>query len=410
MSNITNFNSYGNYSNIYLYNNSRTNDKTNKLDNNISSMQTGGSQQSNALNDDEILNKIQNQTRFYQETWRKNIDSYTTNNNLGDAWFDICAVSDGEQIGLRNESFIKEIESKMQEKAKDNITSKDVKEAQRFLNEQMDSIMLMIYKSNPEVMEDTMEEDYKFYANNGLNRTININHIEMARDYPELKFDNHLSNLFLAYGIRTENNDLDTRFEEFLKNIQNNIQDKKIGGDIGEYVKKGVAAYRYEKMQMSGCNFFGQVTDMLSPALQEQITDAIAQVMSFYSQPNSVEFNGVKISWETQSITDTYGAFYHSFADIFLANIEIKYSQDFGDTTNDFLLSLSSNFDSSQTFFEVLEQRDKLEKENQELKTKQDYNAYGISKNTSIQTDSSSDSIMQTLLKESKGNKKNQGE
>ncbi|MDE5925112.1 MAG: hypothetical protein K2N75_05990 [Helicobacter sp.] len=115
---------------------------------------------------------------------------------------------------------------------------------------------------------------------------------------------------------------------------------------------------------MSGCNFFRQVTDMLSPALQEQITDAIAQVMSFYSQPNSIEFNGVKISWETQSITDTYGAFYHSFADIFLANIEIKYSQDFSDTTNDLLLSLASNFDSSQTFFEVLEQREKLGKEN----------------------------------------------
>ncbi|MBD5164667.1 MAG: hypothetical protein HDT10_02345, partial [Helicobacter sp.] len=68
----------------------------------------------------------------------------------------------------------------------------------------------------------------------------------------------------------------------------------------------------------------------------------------------------------------------------------------------DTFLSLSSNFDSSQTFFEVLEQRDKLEKENQELKTKQAYNAYGISKNTLIQTDSSSDSIMQTLFKESK--------
>ncbi|MDE5925113.1 MAG: hypothetical protein K2N75_05985 [Helicobacter sp.] len=196
MSNIANFNSYGNYSNIYLYNNSRTNDKTNKLDNNISSMQTGGSQQSNALNNDEILNKIQNQTHFYQEAWRKNIDSYTTNNNFRDAWFDVRAVSDGEQIGLRNESFVKEIESKMQEKVKDNITSKDVEEAQKFLNEQMDSIMLMIYKSNPEVMEDTMEGDYKFYANNGLNRTINVDHIEVARDYPELKFDNHLSSLF----------------------------------------------------------------------------------------------------------------------------------------------------------------------------------------------------------------------
>nr|WP_300691146.1 hypothetical protein [Helicobacter sp. UBA3407] len=78
--------------------------------------------------------------------------------------------------------------------------------------------------------------------------------------------------------------------------------------------------------------------------------------------------------------------------------------------SNDILAAIVSSFDSSQTFFEVLEQRDKLEKENQELKTKQDYNAYGISKNTSIQTDSSSNSIMQTLLKESKENKKNQGE
>ena len=161
---------------------------------------------------------------------------------------------------------------------------------------------------------------------------------------------------------------------------------------------------------MSGCNFFGQVTDMLSPALQEQITDAIAQVMSFYSQPNSIEFNGVKISWETQSITDTYGTFYHSFADIFLANIEIKYSQDFSDTTNDLLLSLASNFDSSQTFFEVLEQRDKLEKENQELKNKEAFLAYGILQNNFAKTDSQSDSIMQTLLKESKENKNNQGE
>ena len=72
-----------------------------------------------------------------------------------------------------------------------------------------------------------------------------------------------------------------------------------------------------------------------------------------------------------------------------------------GSPQEDILLSLSSNFDSSQTFFEVLEQRDKLEKENQELKTKQAYNAYGIPQNTFTKSDST-DSIMQTLLKESK--------
>ncbi|WP_276952575.1 hypothetical protein [Helicobacter rodentium] len=63
---------------------------------------------------------------------------------------------------------------------------------------------------------------------------------------------------------------------------------------------------------------------------------------------------------------------------------------------------LASSFDSSQTFFEVLEQRDRLEKENQELKNKEASIVYGISQNAFTKTDSQSDSIIQTLLKESK--------
>ena len=68
---------------------------------------------------------------------------------------------------------------------------------------------------------------------------------------------------------------------------------------------------------------------------------------------------------------------------------------------SDIFASLSSNFDSSQTFLEVLEQRDKIEKENQELKNKETLLVYGISPNTLAKSDST-DSIMQTLLKESK--------
>lgn len=63
---------------------------------------------------------------------------------------------------------------------------------------------------------------------------------------------------------------------------------------------------------------------------------------------------------------------------------------------------LASSFDSSQTFFEVLVQRDRLEKENQELKNKEASIVYGISQNAFTKTDSQSDSIIQTLLKESK--------
>ncbi len=158
-------------------------------------------------------------------------------------------------------------------------------------------------------------------------------------------------------------------------------------------------------MRSTGYNFFAAVTDKLSPALQEQITDAIAQIMSFYSQPHSMEMNGYKISWEsTYESCDTGGLFgaYGALHNGGCFDISIEFATPNPALSQDTLLSLSSNFDSSQTFFEVLEQRDKLEKENQELKTKQAYNAYGISKNTLIQTDSLNDSILQTLLKESK--------
>lgn len=68
------------------------------------------------------------------------------------------------------------------------------------------------------------------------------------------------------------------------------------------------------------------------------------------------------------------------------------------------LASLASNFDSSQTFLEVLEQRDRLEKENQEFKNKQVSIACGILQNNFAKSDST-DSIMQTLLRELKENK-----
>ncbi|WP_300668967.1 MULTISPECIES: hypothetical protein [Helicobacter] len=110
---------------------------------------------------------------------------------------------------------------------------------------------------------------------------------------------------------------------------------------------------------------------------------------------SSFKVDNYTISWDGNS----------TLFNAYLNGSKISIASQF--SSNDFL---ASSFDATQSIFDILNQRDKLEKENQELKTKQDYNAYGISKNTSIQTDSSSDSIIQTLLKESKENKKNQGE
>lgn len=169
-------------------------------------------------------------------------------------------------------------------------------------------------------------------------------------------------------------------------------------------IQDAVYKYRANKMEATGYSFFAAVTDKLSPALQEQITDAIAQVMSFYSQPHSMEINGYKISWE---FSGGYNPYPHLQSHAILYdescfNISIEFSTPNSTLTQNTSLSLASNFDSSQTFFEVLEQRDKLEKENQELKNKEAFLAYGILQNNFAKTDSQSDSIMQTLLKESK--------
>ncbi|MBX7491026.1 hypothetical protein [Helicobacter turcicus] len=70
---------------------------------------------------------------------------------------------------------------------------------------------------------------------------------------------------------------------------------------------------------------------------------------------------------------------------------------------------LVSNFDSTQSIFEILEQKDRLERKNQELKEEskkqQALKDSGISNTTFIKTDSKSDSIMQTLLKDSQKSK-----
>ncbi|MBX7491030.1 hypothetical protein [Helicobacter turcicus] len=76
---------------------------------------------------------------------------------------------------------------------------------------------------------------------------------------------------------------------------------------------------------------------------------------------------------------------------------------------DELLAFLSSNFDSTQSIFEILEQKDRLERKNQELKEEskkqQALKDSGISNTTFIKTDSKSDSIMQTLLKDSQKSK-----
>jgi len=133
--------------------------------------------------------------------------------------------------------------------------------------------------------------------------------------------------------------------------------------------------------------------ERLSQNQQNKIADALdtAQVyllnQSGFSESKSFQLGNAIIAWNGNE---------SPFRDYSDGIVQITFLE------SDILASLSSNFDSSQTFFEVLEQRDKIEKGNQELKNKETLLIYGISPNTLTKSDSTSDSIMQTLLKESK--------
>ena len=385
-------NTYNNYMGAYtsLYSNSN---KTSNTQDSLSPLQDN-TEQTN-LSDSEILDKISNQTHFYQESWREIIDG--TKSPAG-----FFALSQSVSFYEQDKGFISKIDTKLQEKATKNITLQEVEEAQEFLNKQMDNVMLELYKKNPELMESTMKRDYDFYANDGLK-----DNYKPSEEIANLQFDRKISNLLLEYAIRTEAQELDKRVENFLIEIKRDVQNGNTDEITSSTLAMGVGTYRREKMLMSGYSFFSQVTDMLSPAQQEKITDAISSVLSFYSRSNSIDINGTKVSWETQG-EDVYSIYgYGSDITMGVACIDVKI--EYNTSNDDFLFPLNAknyNFDTTQSIFDILNQKEKLEKENQDLKNKQAIEAYsygnGYSSTLTSKTSKEIDSFINQMIKEAK--------
>ena len=392
-------NTYNNYMGAYtsLYSNSN---KTSNTQDSLSPLQDN-TEQTN-LSDSEILDKISNQTHFYQESWREIIDG--TKSPAG-----FFALSQSVSFYEQDKGFISKIDTKLQEKSTKNITLQEVEEAQEFLNKQMDSVMLELYKKNPELMENTMKRDYDFYANDGLK-----DNYKPSEEIANLQFDKRISNLLLDYGYRTEVKELDNAFENFLVKIKRDVQNGNADEITSLDLSRAVGTYREEKMAMSGYSFFAQVTDMLSPAQQEKITDAISSVLSFYSRSNSIDINGTKVSWETQG-EDVYSIYgYGSDITMGVACIDVKI--EYNTSNDDFLFPLNAknyNFDTTQSIFDILNQKEKLEKENQDLKNKRAIESHRANTINPLESkskvdskshllESKSDFIFREILKDSK--------
>ena len=143
---------------------------------------------------------------------------------------------------------------------------------------------------------------------------------------------------------------------------------------------------------------------MLSPAQQEKITDAISSVLSFYSRSNSIDINGTKVSWETQG-EDVYSVYGYG-SNITMSSSCIDVKIEYNTSNDDFLLPLNAknyNFDTTQSIFDILNQKEKLEKENQDLKNKQAIEAYSYGNGySSTLTSKEIDSFINQMIKEAK--------
>ncbi|PZT48929.1 hypothetical protein B6S12_01135 [Helicobacter valdiviensis] len=385
MASVSNtYNSYvlnGAYTSLYKTSNPKV---SNTQDDVFISLQGNNKEQTN-LSDNEILEKIRNQTHTYQEAWRKSL-------NVNDM---VCYTNESALYSDDTDiNFINNIDTQLKQNMNKKITLQEAEEAQEFLNKQMDSIMLELYKKNPKLMEDTMKKEYDFYTNGGFSGDY-----KPSEEIANLQTDRKLSSILLAYQERVEQDNIDKDFSNFIKGFKENFKEEEIDEETLAYFKKNIDFYLRAKQDASGYHFFSYVTDMLSPSQQEQISNAISKVITFYSQTQTLEVDGAKLSWENQQANNKaldknlmYGL--HNYYGFGLDNLKIEYKADLNKPTNELLTSLSSNLNSTQNFFDMLEQREKLEKENQELQNKRGLN---LVNNPYIET--KSDGILKEVLK-----------
>lgn len=108
--------------------------------------------------------------------------------------------------------------------------------------------------------------------------------------------------------------------------------------------------------------FFGAIPESSKAKIQDslQITQRY-----LYNQSGNID-NSFKVGDYVISFEGD-----PSFTDPFLygGNFSISYQK-----SDELLTSLASNFDSTQSFFDILNKREQLEKQNQELHNKQSFN------------------------------------
>lgn len=229
-------------------------------------------------------------------------------------------------------------------------TKSQMQEAKELLKRTMESIVSNIYHKNQSTIEASIAIEKA---------------IELGEDgqFPSGGYE--LLNLLKAYPY-VPNNSLDNG-----------------GKDLPEQIKK----YVDTELSAIGTTFFNVAQDYIPKEQLKEIQDKLAIVHSYYLNGNSIEIDNKKFS---------YNATMDDFNQFFVA--EITSVGDLAKNNADYYL-VRISYTASQSFFDILNQRDKLEKENQDLKNKQAIEAYNY---LTSKSSKEIDSFINQMIRESK--------
>ncbi|KPH50529.1 hypothetical protein HPU229336_02170, partial [Helicobacter pullorum] len=305
---------------------------------------------SNSLHNSNLYVNVFNQTKN-QTTNFLTAQETMTNEEVLQAVVDYVSPIEKRGIVLDSPSYF-EFENELIQKSKEinPPTKSQMQEAKEFLKREMNSIVSEIYRNNKQTIEDSIEMEKA---------------IERGEDKKFPSGGYELLNLLKAYPY-IPNNSLDNGGENLLEQIK-------------RYVDTELSAI--------GTTFFNVAQDYIPKEQLKEIQDKLAIVHSYYLNGNSIEIDNKKFS---------YNATMDNFNQFFVT--EVTSIEDLVENNADYYL-LQISYTASQSIFDILNQKEKLEKENQDLKNKRAIEAYGINAITNSYTKTQRDNLLKKIIK-----------
>ncbi|OCR17036.1 hypothetical protein [Helicobacter pullorum] len=261
-------------------------------------------------------------------------------------------------------------------------TELEAKQSIQFLMQEAEEILSVAYNKQPNSEEFRNLLGIFSFAQDSINDFSNnkqklLNLLKQGQSSLEYATSNEF-----YHKLFTKANGPNTQTLEEIDRLSKINEEQ---GFLRDYNVNATLISSYLQDFFTMANDFGFISkDKENKIYQELQTSVIYLGSQGGNIGNSFKIENFTISWEGNS----------TLFNAYLNGSKISIASQ--STPNDFL---ASNFDTTQSIFDILNQKEKLEKENQDLKNKQAIEAYGINAITNSYTKTQRDNLLKKIIK-----------